>query len=57
LTKWDIICRSKDQEGLGVEVLELKNKFLLFKLLYKLLNEGGMWQELLHKKFLSGQWA
>ena len=24
LTKWNIICRSKDQGGLGVEVLELK---------------------------------
>jgi hypothetical protein len=38
--------------GLGVEVLELKNKSLLSKWLFKLLNEDGMWQELLHKKYL-----
>jgi hypothetical protein len=35
-----------------VEVLELKNKILLCKWLYKLLNEDGMCQELLHKKYL-----
>jgi hypothetical protein len=35
-----------------VEVLELKNKSLLSKWLFKLLNEDGMWQELLHKKYL-----
>jgi hypothetical protein len=38
--------------GLGIEVLELKNKSLLCKWLYKLLNEDGMWQEILHKKYL-----
>jgi hypothetical protein len=31
-------------------VLELKNKSLLSKWLYKLMNENGMWQELLQKK-------
>jgi hypothetical protein len=45
LTKWDIICRPRDQGGLGVEVLDLKNKSLLSKWLYKLFNE-------LHKKYL-----
>jgi len=52
LTKWNIICRPKDQGGLGVEVLELKNKCLLSKWLFKLLNEEGVWQELLHNKYL-----
>jgi hypothetical protein len=52
LTKWNVICRPKDQGGLGIEVLELKNKSLLCKWLYKLLNEDGMWQEILHKKYL-----
>jgi hypothetical protein len=37
---------------LGVEVLELKNKCLLSKWLFKLLTEKGMWQELLHKKYI-----
>jgi hypothetical protein len=36
LTKWNIIYRPKDQGGLGIEVLELKNKCLLSKWLYKL---------------------
>jgi hypothetical protein len=49
LTKWDIICRPKDQGGLGVEVLDLKNTSLLSKWLYKLMNEQGVWQELLQK--------
>jgi hypothetical protein len=29
LSKWNIICRPKDQEGLGIEVLEIKNICLL----------------------------
>jgi mannosylglycoprotein endo-beta-mannosidase len=52
LTKWSIICRPKDQGGLGVEVLELKNKCLLSKWLFKLLNEEGVWQELIQNKYL-----
>jgi hypothetical protein len=52
LTKWNIICRPKDQGGLGIEVLEIKNRCLLSKWLFKLLNEDGVWQELLRKKYL-----
>ena len=32
-------------------MLELKNKCLLSKWLFKLLNKEGMWQELLHNKY------
>jgi hypothetical protein len=39
LSKWDIICKQKEQEGLGIEVLELKNRSLLIKWLFKLLTE------------------
>jgi hypothetical protein len=35
--------------------VDLKNKFLLSKWLYKLLNEDGVWQELLHKKYLQSK--
>jgi hypothetical protein len=38
-----------------VEVLELKNKSLLCKWLYKLMNEQGVWQELLHNKYLQSK--
>ena len=44
LSKWNIVCRPKDQGSLGIEVLELKNKCLLSKWLFKLLTEEGMWQ-------------
>jgi hypothetical protein len=53
LTKWNIVCRPKDQGGLGIEILELKNRCLLSKWLFKLLNEDGVWQELLHNRYLS----
>ena len=42
LTKWNIICRPKDQGGLEVEVLAFKNQCLLSKWLFKLLNEDGV---------------
>ena len=48
-----MICRPKDQGGLGIEVLELKNKCLLSKWLSKLLNEERVWLEMLHNKYLS----
>jgi hypothetical protein len=55
LSKWNILCRPKDQGGLGIEVLELKNKCLLSKWLYKLLSEEGMWQQLLCNKYLKNK--
>ena len=47
-----MICRPEDQGGLGIEVLELKNRCLLRKWLSKLLTEDGIWQDLLHNKYL-----
>jgi hypothetical protein len=38
--------------GLGVSNLDVKNICLLSKWLYKLLNEDGMWQQLLKNKYL-----
>jgi hypothetical protein len=55
LTKWNIICRPRDQGGIGAEVLEIKNKSLLSKWLFKLLNEEGVWQELLQNKYLQSK--
>jgi hypothetical protein len=51
----NIICRPKEQGGLGIEVLELKNKCLLAKWLFKILNEQGVWQELIKNKYLHSQ--
>lgn len=53
LTKWDIICRPKDQGGLGIENLEIKNKCLLSKWLFRLSTEtDGMWAQILRNKYL-----
>jgi hypothetical protein len=35
-----------------MEVLDIKNKCVLSKWIFMLLNEDGMWQELLHNKYL-----
>lgn len=43
LARWDIMCCPKDQGGLGIEDLEVKNKCLLSKWLFKLLTEEGVW--------------
>jgi hypothetical protein len=50
LTKWDILCRPKDQGGLGILDLQLQNKCLLSKWLVNLLNTEGLWQSLLTNK-------
>ena len=49
------MCRPKDQGGLGIEVLEIKNKCLLSKWLFKILTERGVWQELISNKYLKGK--
>jgi hypothetical protein len=43
---------AKDQGGLGIEVLGLKNRCLLSKWLFKLLTGEGVWQELIHNKYI-----
>ena len=55
LTKWSVVCRPKDQGGLGVHDLEVKNRALLGKLLARLLTEDGIWQQLLRKKYVGSK--
>jgi len=43
LLKWSIICRPRDQGGLGIINLEIPNKCLLNKWLFKLTNEDDIW--------------
>jgi exonuclease III len=52
LARWDILCRPKDQGGLGILDLHLQNKCLLAKWLVNLLNTNGTWQSLLRNKYL-----
>jgi hypothetical protein len=52
LVKWSVVCRPKDQGGLGFHDLELKNSALLGKRLFKLLTEQDVWQTLLKRKYI-----
>jgi hypothetical protein len=52
LVKWDILCRPKDQGGLGILNLQLQNKCMLAKWLVNLLNTEETWQSLLRNKYL-----
>ena len=52
LAKWDILCQPKEQGGLGIQNLELKNIALLSKWLYHLLTTDGTWQQILCNKYL-----
>jgi hypothetical protein len=49
LAKLSVVCSPKDQGGLGIHDLEVKNTVLLGKWLFKLLTEEG-----LGKPFLRG---
>ena len=55
LVSWEKICRHVDQEGLGVMDLEVMNKCLLSKWLWKLETSDGMWQELLRNKYIKNK--
>jgi hypothetical protein len=53
LARWDVICRPKDQGGLGIENLEVKNRCLLSKWLSKLSVETqATWAQILRNKYL-----
>ena len=52
LAKWDILGQPKDQGGLEIHNLELKNIALLSKWLYRLLTTEGIWQQILRNKYL-----
>jgi hypothetical protein len=55
LTKWSIMCQTKDQWDLGIQNLEIQNKYLLSKWLFKLINEDGLRQIVLRNKYLANQ--
>ncbi|WVZ66203.1 hypothetical protein U9M48_015460, partial [Paspalum notatum var. saurae] len=55
LAKWETLCHSKDQGGLGILDIDLQNRSLLSKWLFKLCNEDGIWQQLLRNKYLKNK--
>jgi hypothetical protein len=52
LIHWNIIRHPKDQGGLGIKVLKIKNNCFLGKWLFKILTENGVQQELITNKYL-----
>jgi hypothetical protein len=50
-----VVCTPKDQGGLGINDLQVKNTALLGKWLFKLLTEDGMWQTLLKRKYVGSK--
>jgi hypothetical protein len=55
LAKWSILCKPKSVGGMGIIDLDTQNKCLLSKWIVKLLNEDGLWQQVLKKKYLKGR--
>jgi hypothetical protein len=55
LTRWNIIYQPKEQDGLGILNIDVQNKCLLSKWLFKLINEEGLWQNILKRKYLKTQ--
>ena len=55
LVKWSILCQPKEIGGLGIKNLDIQNRCLLSKWLFKLINEEGIWQSLLRNKYLKNQ--
>ena len=55
LARWDVVCRPKDQGGLGIHDLEVKNSAILGKWLCKLFSEEGTWQTILRRKYVGSK--
>jgi hypothetical protein len=55
LARWNVVCRPREQGGLGIHDLEVKNIALLGKWLFKLLTEDGVWQQLIRRKYVGSR--
>jgi hypothetical protein len=55
LDKWSILHKPISVGGMGIIDLDIQNKCLLIKWVIKLLNEDGLWQQILRKKYLKGK--
>jgi hypothetical protein len=55
LARWSILHKPISVGGMGIIDLDIQNKCLLSKWVIKLLNEDGLWQQILGKKYLKGK--
>jgi hypothetical protein len=53
--RWSILCQLKNQGGMGIINIDVQNQYLLSKWLHKLINENGLWQDLLRKNYLQNK--
>ncbi|XP_026410456.1 uncharacterized protein LOC113305653 [Papaver somniferum] len=53
--KWEEVCIPEEEGGLGIRILEVINKAMLMKLLWKILNENGEWAKFFRAKFMTAQ--
>lgn len=53
---WEIVCKSKDEGGLGVKDIRQFNIILLSKWIWKLgTKKEGQWKEVLESKYDGGE--
>ena len=52
LAKWSILCKPRCMGDREILDLEIQNKCLLSKWLFKLFNEDDLWQDVLKKKYV-----
>jgi hypothetical protein len=52
LARWSILHKPKSIGGLGIVDLDIQNKCLLGKWIFKLMNGEGLWQEILKRNIL-----
>jgi len=55
LIRWSTLCQPKEQGGLGILNLNAMNIALLSKWWYKLLTSEGIWQQILHNKYIGSK--
>jgi hypothetical protein len=55
LAKWSILHKPRSVGGMGIIDLDIQNKCLLSKWIFKLINEDGLCQQVLKKKYLKGK--
>ena len=55
LIKWNILSKPRSLGGMGIIDLEMQNICLLSKWLFRPINEDGIWQDVLRRKYLNNK--
>lgn len=55
LVAWDKVCQLKELGSMGILNLDVMNKALLGKWIWKLFDSSGLWQKLLHNRYIKGK--